>query len=137
MVQTQRSPESIQGVGTDIIDVRRIREAIDRHGDRFIDRLFTKNEKLYCQRYQDPILRYAGRFAAKEAILKALGTGLKPEITWQEIEILNDRQGKPEVQLSSRLKRLFPMTHLFVSISHCEDYATATAILVGVLNGAS
>jgi len=76
-----------------------------------------------------------GRFAGKEAILKALGTGLKPDITWQEIEILNDQQGKPEVYLSTRLQRSFPMTHLFVSISHCEEYATATAILVGVLNG--
>ena len=136
MPQTS-APETINGVGTDIIEVRRIKEAIDRHGDRFIDRLFTKREKLYCQRYRDPIPRYAGRFAAKEAILKALGTGLRPEITWQEIEIMNDPQGKPEAHLSERLKRIFPMTHLFISISHCEEYATATAILVGVFNGSS
>jgi holo-[acyl-carrier protein] synthase len=71
-VQTP-TPDAINGVGTDIIEVRRIKEAIDRHGDRFIDRLFTNREKLYCQRYQDPIPRYAGRFAAKEAVLKALG----------------------------------------------------------------
>jgi holo-[acyl-carrier protein] synthase len=135
-VQTP-TPDAINGVGTDIIEVRRIKEAIDRHGDRFIDRLFTNREKLYCQRYQDPIPRYAGRFAAKEAVLKALGTGLKPEIGWQEIEIVNDRQGKPEVHLSQRLKRTFPLTQIFVSISHCEEYATATAILVGVINGTS
>ncbi len=136
MTQT-RSPELINGLGTDIIEIHRIKLAIDRHGERFIDRLFTKKEKEYCGRYNDPIPRYAGRFAAKEAILKALGTGLKPDITWQEIEIINDSQGKPEVHLSERLKRIFPMTHLLVSISHCESYATATAILVGVLNGSS
>ncbi|MCC5832956.1 MAG: holo-ACP synthase [Chlamydiales bacterium] len=137
-METETSyPEVINGVGTDIIEVRRIKEAIERHGDRFINRLFTEKERLYCRRYQDSIPRFAGRFAAKEAVLKALGTGLKPDIGWQEIEILNDRQGKPEVHLSARLKRTFPFTHLFVSISHCQEYATATAILVGVMNGAS
>lgn len=129
--------EVIHGVGTDIIEVRRIQEAIERHGSRFIDRLFTENEKRYCQRYQNSILHFAGRFAAKEAILKALGTGLQSEIKWKEIEIINNNKGKPEAHLSPRLQRLFPLTHLFISISHCEDYATATAILTGVTNGAS
>lgn len=129
--------ETVQGVGTDIIEIRRIKEAIDRHGERFIDRIFTAKEKKYCQQYQDQVARFAGRFAAKEAILKALGTGLQPEITWQEIEVINDGQGKPEVHLSPRLKRSFPMAHLFISISHCDDYATATAILVGAFNNGS
>lgn len=123
------SCEIICGVGTDIIEVRRIKEAIDRHGMRFIDRLFTESEKKYCQKYSDPIPRYAGRFAAKEAILKALGMHLKPEIKWKEIEIINDIFGKPEVHLAARLKTAFPKSHLFISISHCEEYATATAIL--------
>jgi len=129
-MKQKHSPETISGIGTDIIEIRRIQEAIERHGDRFTDRLFTKKEKSYCQQYNDPIPRFSGRFAAKEAILKALGTGLKPEITWQEIEVINDSHGKPEVHLSERLKRTFPMIHIFVTISHCEKYATATAILV-------
>jgi len=122
---------NIQGVGTDIIEIQRISEAIARHGDRFLDRLFTEQEKKYCAQYKDATPRYAGRFAAKEAILKALGTGLQAEVTWKEIEIINDAQGKPEVHLSARLSKALSVAHIFLSISHCNDYATATAIVVG------
>ncbi len=129
--------EVVNGIGTDIIEIRRIHEAIERHGDRFIDRLFSNREKSYCRQYRDSVPRFAGRFAAKEAILKALGTGLKPDITWLEVEVINDVHGKPEVHLSDRLAQLFPHTRLLISISHCKEYATATAILVGVVNGTS
>ena len=124
------TPEAICGVGTDIIEINRIREAVKQHGDRFLDRLFTEKEKTYCLRYKDSMPRFAGRFAAKEAILKAFGTGLHPEIQWQEIEILNDKQGKPEVHLSSRLRKSLSISNVFLSISHCESHATATAIVV-------
>lgn len=122
---------TIQGVGTDIIEIGRIKEAIARHGDRFLDRLFTDKEKAYCLRYKDAVPHFAGRFAAKEAVLKAFGTGLNHEMTWKEIEILNDKQGKPEVHLSIRLRGVVPIDHIFLSISHCDAYATATAIVVG------
>lgn len=122
---------SIQGVGTDIVEIERIKDAIARHGERFLNRLFTKKEQNYCQRYKNPIPHFAGRFAAKEAVLKAFGTGLHAEMTWQEIEIINDLQGKPEVQLSARLKASLSVAHIFLSISHCEAYATATAIVIG------
>jgi len=118
-----------QGLGTDIIEMERIQEAIDRHGPRFIDRLFTEKEQAYCTTFNNPTPHYAGRFAAKEAILKALGTGLQGEITWKDIEILNDPQGKPEVYLSSSLKERYPNTQILISISHCKSFATATAIL--------
>lgn len=121
---------NIQGVGTDIIEIQRIKEAIERHGERFLDRLFTPKEQEYCKRYKDATPHFAGRFAAKEAVLKALGTGLNPEITWQDIEILNDHQGKPEVHISANLGQRF-LAHIFLSISHCEMYATAMAIIVG------
>lgn len=122
---------TIKGVGTDIIEIDRIKEAIARHGNRFLDRLFTEKEIAYCQRYKDPIPHFAGRFAAKEAVLKAFGTGLNREMTWKEIEILNDKQGKPEVQLSVRLQGVLSIDHIFLSISHCDAYATSTAIVVG------
>lgn len=122
---------TVKGVGTDIIEIERIRVAIDRHGDRFLDRLFTEAEKEYCLRYKDAPPRFAGRFAAKEAVLKAFGTGLSNEMSWKEIEIVNDKQGKPEVQLSVRLQGLLSIDHVFLSISHCDTYATATAIVVG------
>ena len=129
---TQKSTKdyAIQGVGTDIIEIKRIKEAVDRHGDRFLDRLFTPKEKAYCQRYKNGMPHFAGRFAAKEAVLKAFGTGLHPDITWKEIEIINDPQGKPEVHLSDRLQQLLSIVQIFLSISHCDAYATATAIVI-------
>lgn len=122
---------SIQGIGTDIIEVERIKDAIERHGERFLDRLFTEKEQKYCLRYKDAMPHFAGRFAAKEAIVKAFGTGLHAEMSWKEIEIVNDSQGKPEVKLSPRLKKSLKVVHIFLSISHCEAYATATAIVIG------
>lgn len=116
----------LQGIGTDIIELERIKEAIRRHGNRFVDRLFTTKEKNYCTQFQDPIPRFAGRFAAKEAVFKALGRA----IPWQEIEILNDASGKPIVHFSSKLRTIFPRATLFLSISHCKTFATATAILI-------
>ena len=126
----QKKPFMIQGLGTDIIEIGRIQEALERHGDRFLDKLFTAKEKEYCFRYSDAVRHFAGRFAAKEAILKAFGTGLSPEATWQEIEILNNEQGKPEVYLSSRLQETFSVANILLSISHCTTFATATAILL-------
>ena len=125
------SVPTVKGVGTDIIEIERIREAIARHGERFLDRLFTPQEQAYCLRYKDSTPRFAGRFAAKEAVLKAFGTGLSQEMNWKEIEILNDKQGKPEVHLSTRLQGVLAIDHIFLSISHCDTYATATAIIVG------
>lgn len=126
---TQKSTPNIRGLGTDIIEIERIRNAFQEHGERFLERLFTQDERAYCARYNDPFPHFAGRFAAKEAIVKALGTGMRLEVTWQEIEIINDTQGKPEVFLSPRLRNQFPNIQLLLSISHCQAYATAIAIL--------
>jgi holo-[acyl-carrier protein] synthase len=122
---------NIRGVGTDIIEIQRIKEAIARHGAPFLDRLFTEKEREYCRRYKEATSHFAGRFAAKEAILKACGMGLHQKIAWLEIEILNDERGKPEVHLPLRLKQELSVSHIFLSISHCDAYATATAIAVG------
>ena len=118
-----------KGIGTDIIEIARIQKAHERHGDRFLERILTEKERDYCAKYAKPWPNLAGRFAAKEAVLKALGTGLVGEMTWHEIEVLNNGEGKPEVYLSARLKTLYPKAHIFLSISHCETYATATALL--------
>ncbi len=121
--------QTLEGVGTDIIEIHRIKEAIERHGDRFLTKLFTEAERHYCENYANPIPHFAGRFAAKEAIVKAMGTGFHHEIQWTEIEIINNNLGRPEVKLSHRLTQLFPQIHIFLSISHCKDYATATALV--------
>jgi holo-[acyl-carrier protein] synthase len=118
----------ILGLGNDIIEIKRIRKSVDRHGYRLISRLFTTKEQDYCFKYKDPIPHFAGRFAAKEAIVKALGTGFGEHAGWQDIEILNDEKGRPVVEFSNALNQQFNNPQILISISHCELYATATAL---------
>ncbi len=120
---------TLKGLGNDIIEIDRVRNGYKVHGQSFLDRLFTKKEIAFCQEHQDPFPRYAGRFAAKEAIVKALGCGFGSEAAWHDIEILPDAKGKPEVYLSGALKERFNHPKLHVTISHCKSYATAVAIL--------
>jgi holo-[acyl-carrier protein] synthase len=93
-----------------------------------LDRIFNLDEQAYCLHHRDASRHFAGRFAAKEAIVKALGTGFRDGIGWLDIEILNNHQGKPVVKLSARLKEQFNSPNIHLSISHGRDYATAFAI---------
>jgi holo-[acyl-carrier protein] synthase len=126
MIMKNNNP--IKGLGTDIIEIERMHKSIERHGQHFLNRLFTQKEQDYCYKFKNPAPHFAGRFAAKEAIVKALGTGFGVHIAWHDIEVLNDEYGKPIVYLSSEASEKFHSPHLLVSISHCESYATATAI---------
>lgn len=119
----------IKGLGTDIIEVARIEEAINKHGKRFLDRVFTHLEQEYCYRHKDFARHFAGRFAAKEAIVKAFGVGLKTGVTWLDMEIFNDACGKPRVRLCNQLASLGDSAEITLSISHCRSYATSVAIL--------
>lgn len=121
----------IRGLGNDIVEIERIRKAVEAHGDRFVSRLFTLKEQEYCYAHKDPIPRFAGRFSSKEAIVKAFGTGMGEKVSWLDLEILNDAHGKPEVILSPKLKELFDNPTILLSLSHCTLYATAVAIWVG------
>ncbi len=127
---TTKKINPIQGLGTDIIEIARIQESIEKHKEHFCDRLFTKKEQAYCNKHHDSAPRYAGRFAAKEALAKALGLGFGEEISFLDLEILPDQYGKPEVHLSEALQKRFNTPILILSISHCKSYATATAIWV-------
>lgn len=118
------------GLGTDIIEIKRIKKAIARLNKRFLDTIFTKNEQHYCQKYSDPHPHFAARFAAKEAVFKALNLDLTPPISWLEIEVINEISGKPIVSLSSRITQESPKVAVLLSMSHCKEYATATAIRV-------
>lgn len=118
----------MRGIGNDIIEVKRIHQAILRHGQRFLDEIFTPLEQTYCLRHQKSERHFAGRFAAKEAIVKALGTGFSAGIGWLDIEILNDHSGKPEVTLSESLNKRFDNPKILLSISHCKEYAAAVAV---------
>lgn len=118
----------MKGLGSDIIEIDRIKKSIDEHGQRFLDRLFTTNEQAYCNKHKMAERHYAARFAAKEAIVKAFGTGFREGITWLDIEIVHDNQGKPEVVLSDRLMERFESPKILLTMSHCKEYATATAV---------
>lgn len=121
----------MKGIGNDIIEIERIRHSLEQHGDHFCERVFTPKERAYCLEHADPAPRFAGRFSAKEAVVKALGCGFGKDASWQDIEILSDPNGKPEVHLSDSLMKRFNNPRILLSISHCKLYATAVAIWHG------
>ena len=118
----------ILGIGNDIIEIERIRKSIDTHGLRILSKLFTTKEQDYCLKHKDPVPHFAGRFSAKEAIVKALGTGFGEHASWLDIEILNEPNGKPTVHFSNVMEAKLKGTTVMVSISHCQLYVTAFAI---------
>jgi len=123
---------NIEGIGSDIVETRRIKKAIQRQKEVFIKRIFTADEISYSKRYKDSFIHFAGRFAAKEAVVKALGTGFSSKISWQDISISNDEKGKPQVNFSERINKLFNTPQILLSISHCQEYAMAVAILIKI-----
>lgn len=122
---------TIVAQGIDLVECERIQGIWQRHEERFLDRLLTPAEAAYVQRYKNAVPSVAGRFAAKEAILKVLGTGWRGKIAWRDMEILNDRAGQPLVTLTGECKRVadgLGISRILVSITHTEHYAAATAI---------
>ncbi len=119
---------SIHAIGVDIAEVDRIREMIEQNGDRFLKRVFTPWEIEYCSKKMD-VQSFAARFAAKEAVFKAAGTGLREGITWRDVEVLNDNQGKPSVHLSGKIAELLTGTHIHLSLSHSKNYAVAMVVV--------
>lgn len=110
-------------IGTDIIEVGRVKNNILKHEDRFLDKIFTKDEIEYCeskknQKYQS----YAVRFAAKEAIYKAISDYIHQDYTWRDFEVLNDENGRPKVNLYFKIENL---EDIDISLSHCKEYAVA------------
>lgn len=118
----------IKGLGNDIVEIARVRRLIETHDKRALNRLFTPKEQLYCLKHKDPIPHFAGRFSAKEAVTKALGCGIGKLISWKDVEILNNSEGKPDVLFSPAAKARFHSPQILLSISHCNNYATAVAI---------
>jgi holo-[acyl-carrier protein] synthase len=122
----------IVGHGIDIIETDRIRRSVTEHGERFLDRVYTPVEQRYCARNQKRYYEHlAGRFAAKEAVLKVLGTGWRGGIAWTDIEIISEASGQPKVRLTGECERIAHeqgIKRWHVSISHIETHATASAI---------
>jgi len=120
--------------GIDLVDCRRIAELADRHGRRFLDRIFTSAEQAYGNRHRRSAERWAGRFAVKEAVMKMTGTGWQNGIAWTDIETVNDSAGKPTVRLSGMIAELahrMGIRQISVSITHTSDLAIASAIALG------
>ena len=119
---------NILGIGTDIIAISRFAKSLSKHGDKFLDKIFTKKEQQYCKKYADSTPRFAARFSAKEAVSKALGTGFNELLSFLDIEITNDEKGKPHVILSDKVKNHFGSPSFEISLSHGKESATATVI---------
>jgi holo-[acyl-carrier protein] synthase len=121
----------IVGLGVDITEVERIRAAIQRRGDAFLRRVFTGAEREYCERFKNKFERYAGRFAAKEAAMKALGTGWRSGVRWQDLEIVRERSGRPTMVLSGeagKIAKRLGVKRIALSITHTETQALAQVI---------
>lgn len=118
----------MRGLGNDLIEIERMRKTMQKYGEHFIDRIFTQREKDYCQKFQDPTPHFAARFAAKEAVAKALGTGIGKKLSWHDIEIVNGPEGKPSVVLSAKSRKAFQDPKLLIAISHSTTLATAVAV---------
>ena len=117
--------------GIDLVDCPRIEQMIKRHGERFLKRVFTATEQAYAEANKNGTDKLAGRFAAKEAILKLMGTGWRGKIAWTDIEIANNPSGQPEVTLSGEVKKLaerLGIKHISVSITHTANFAIASAV---------
>jgi len=117
--------------GIDLVDFPRIEKMIERHGERFVDRVFTPAEQAYARAHKNSAETYAGRFAAKEAILKLVGTGWRGKIAWTDIEVTNNPAGQPEVTLSGDVKEIaerMKIKHVSISITHTASFAIASAV---------
>jgi holo-[acyl-carrier protein] synthase len=127
---------SIVGHGIDLVECSRIAKVWDNHKDRFLKRILTTAERERAGRYRNPLQFIAGRWAAKEAILKMIGTGWQGQISWKDMEILPNELGRPTVKLTGETARLaakMGIKSVQLSITHTENYAAASAI--GVADG--
>lgn len=122
----------IVGHGIDIVETARVKRLVDEHGQHFLDRCFTPAEQAYCALNRKRHFEHlSGRFAAKEAVLKVLGTGWRKGIAWTDIEVLNTPAGQPQVTLAGECARIasdLGIRRWLISISHIETHATASAI---------
>ncbi len=125
--------QRIVGLGTDIIETVRIGRMIERHGEHFLQRVYTEDEVKYCQRRKEYLQHYAGRWAAKEAVMKTLGTGWARGVGWRDIEVQSQAGGQPLLVVHGGAKEIaeqLGITRVLITISHCRAYATATAIAI-------
>jgi len=117
--------------GIDLVDFKRIEQMLERHEDRFLNRVFTSAEQAYANSNRDSTQTLAGRFAAKEAVLKLMGTGWRGKIAWTDIEVLNNPSGQPEVTVRGEVEKIaarMGVKQISVSITHTANFAIASAV---------
>jgi holo-[acyl-carrier protein] synthase len=120
------------GIGTDVIEIARIAQSIDRFGDRFLDRVFTPREIAYCRRKKNAAESFAARFAAKEAGAKALGTGISQGVSWLEMEVNREPSGRPTLELTGRAAQRadrLGIAGISLSLTHGKDIALAVVVM--------
>jgi holo-[acyl-carrier protein] synthase len=124
----------IIGIGTDLAEVPRIRESIARYGDRFLNRIYTPGERAYASSKANAAERFAARFAAKEAGMKAIGTGWNFGVTWKDFEVVNERSGRPTLLLrgvAAQIAERLGTQQVTISLTHTSELAFAVVILEG------
>ena len=125
----------IFGIGTDIVNIKRLEKSLKKYGNRFKKRIFSNNEIIYCEGKKNPISFYAKRFAAKEAFSKALGTGIRKDINFKNIEVINNKYGKPQIKLSGKVNEYIKKKmkkkkyNIYLSLSDDIPWAQATVII--------
>ena len=123
--------------GIDLVDFPRIEEMIQQHGEHFINRVFTAAEQAYADKNMNRVEKYAGRFAAKEAVLKLIGTGWRGKIAWTDIEVINNSSGQPQVTLDGEVKKIadkLGISQISISITHTANFAIASAVALAQSN---
>ena len=123
----------VLGIGCDLCEVERLRGVYQRQGDRFLDFTYTDGERAYCLKMRDPVPFLAARFAAKEAVAKAFGTGIGEELGWKSIEVVHGERGEPLVRLDAKGQALLASrgaTGVMLTLSHTDTMAMAVAALV-------
>jgi holo-[acyl-carrier protein] synthase len=120
---------AIYGVGIDLVEVDRIKRALEKYGNRLKERIYTKSEQEFCESRNGKFQSYAARFASKEAFSKALGTGLRGVISWRDIVVIDDEKSRPKLEIHGRAYTILNKRKASLSISHTENYAAAVVII--------
>ena len=124
---------SLVGIGIDVVEIERIRNSINQFGEPFLKRIFTEAERDYCQAQKRPEIHFAARFAAKEAISKAFGTGIGKDLSWLDLEVMRKESGEPSVVLSAVARQYATgrgAGDILISLTHAEHYAAANAVIL-------
>jgi len=124
---------SLYGIGIDVVEVERVSSSIGEFGEKFLQRIFTASEREYCDSQKRSAIHYAARFAAKEAVAKAFGTGIGKDVAWTDIEVIRENTGEPKIKLYGAGKALaekIKVGDIKVSLTHAEHYAAANAVIL-------